>query len=64
VSAEENNGIVRRYFEEFLSSREHAILEEMMGSDLPRRRRWRRLGLSTSTTAIPAGFRWRARPAP
>ena len=34
VSAEENKAIVRRYFEEFHSSREHAILEEIMVSDL------------------------------
>jgi predicted ester cyclase len=34
VSAEENKGIVRRYFEEFHSSREHAILEEITVSDL------------------------------
>ena len=34
VSAEENKAFVRRYFEEFHSSREHAILEEIMVSDL------------------------------
>jgi predicted ester cyclase len=34
VSAEENKAVVRRYFEEFHSSREHAILEEIMVSDL------------------------------
>jgi predicted ester cyclase len=34
VSAEENKGVVRRYFEEFHSSREHAILQEIMVSDL------------------------------
>ncbi len=34
VSAEENKVVVRRYFEEFHSSREHAILEEIMVSDL------------------------------
>ena len=34
VSAEENKGVVRRYFEEFHSSREHAILEEIMVPDL------------------------------
>ena len=34
VSAEDNKGVVRRYFEEFHSSREHAILEEIMVSDL------------------------------
>ena len=34
MSAEENKAIVRRYFEEFHSSREHAILEEIMVSDL------------------------------
>ena len=34
VSAEENKGVVRRYFEEFHCSREHAILEEIMVSDL------------------------------
>jgi hypothetical protein len=28
--------------------------------DLPLRLKWRRLGLSTSTAAIPAAFRWRA----
>ncbi len=34
VSAKENKGVVRRYFEEFHSSREHTILEEIMVSDL------------------------------
>src|SRR5919205_2377034 len=34
VSAQENKAIVRRYFEEFHSSREHTILEEIMVSDL------------------------------
>ena len=34
MSAEDNKGVVRRYFEEFHSSREHAILEEIMLSDL------------------------------
>jgi predicted ester cyclase len=34
VSAEENKAVVRRYFEEFHDSREHAILEEIMASDL------------------------------
>ena len=34
VSAEENKAVVRRYFEEFHSSREYAILEEIMVSDL------------------------------
>jgi predicted ester cyclase len=34
TSAEENKAVVRRYFEEFHSSREHAILEEIMVSDL------------------------------
>ena len=34
MSAEENKGIVRRYFEEFHSSREDGILEEIMGPDL------------------------------
>jgi predicted ester cyclase len=34
MSAEENKAVVRRYFEEFHSSREHAILEEIMVSDL------------------------------
>src|SRR5215204_1967836 len=38
-----------------------AAASASMGSDLPGgwRRRWRRLGLSTSTTGIPASFRWR-----
>jgi hypothetical protein len=35
-----------------------------MGSDLPLRLRWRRLGLSISTTEIPVALRWRASPAP
>jgi predicted ester cyclase len=34
VSAEETKAVVRRYFEEFHSSREYAILEEIMVSDL------------------------------
>jgi predicted ester cyclase len=34
VSAEENKAVVRRYFEEFHSGREYAILEEIMVSDL------------------------------
>ena len=34
MSAEDNKGVVRRYFEECHSSREHAILEEIMVSDL------------------------------
>ena len=34
MSAEENKAVVRRYFEEFHSSREYAILEEIMVSDL------------------------------
>jgi predicted ester cyclase len=34
VSPEENKAVVRRYFEEFHSSRENAILEEIMVSDL------------------------------
>src|SRR5829696_1242824 len=33
-----------------------AAVSASMGSDLPRRRRWRRLGLSTSMTAMPAAF--------
>jgi hypothetical protein len=35
-----------------------------MGSDLPLRLRWRRLGLSTSITEIPTAFKWRASPTP
>jgi predicted ester cyclase len=34
MSTEENKAVVRRYFEEFHSSREHAILEEIMVPDL------------------------------
>jgi predicted ester cyclase len=34
VTAEENKAVVRRYFEEFHNSREHAILEEIMVPDL------------------------------
>ncbi len=34
MSTEENKVIVRRYFEEFHTSREHSILEEIMVSDL------------------------------
>jgi predicted ester cyclase len=34
VSAQENKAVVRRYFEEFHDSREHAILEEIMVPDL------------------------------
>jgi predicted ester cyclase len=34
VSVEENKAVVRRYFEEFHDSREHAILEEIMVPDL------------------------------
>ena len=34
MSADENKAIVRRYFEEFHDSREHAILEEIMVPDL------------------------------
>jgi predicted ester cyclase len=34
MSAEENKAVVRRYFEEFHDSREHAILEEIMVPDL------------------------------
>jgi len=41
-----------------------AAASASMGSDLPLRLRWRRLGLSTSITEIPAAFRWRASPAP
>ena len=34
MSTQENKVIVRRYFEEFHTSREHSILEEIMVSDL------------------------------
>ncbi len=34
MTAQENKAVVRRYFEEFHNSREHAILEEIMGPDL------------------------------
>ena len=34
MSIQENKVIVRRYFEEFHTSREHSILEEIMVSDL------------------------------
>ena len=34
MSAEENKAVVRRYFEEFHSGREYAILEEIMVPDL------------------------------
>jgi predicted ester cyclase len=34
VSAQENKAVVRRYFEEFHNGREHAILEEIMVSNL------------------------------
>jgi predicted ester cyclase len=34
VTAEENKAVVRRYFEEFHSSREDGILEEIMVADL------------------------------
>jgi predicted ester cyclase len=32
--SEKNTAVVRRYFEEFHDSREHGILEEIMGPDL------------------------------
>ena len=34
MTAEENKAVVRRYFEEFHNSREHAILEEIMVAEL------------------------------
>ena len=34
MSTEQNKAVVRRYFEEFHSSREHGILEEIMVPDL------------------------------
>ncbi len=34
MSAEENKAVVRRYFEEFHTGREYAILEEIMVSEL------------------------------
>jgi hypothetical protein len=41
-----------------------AAASASMGSDSPLGPRWRRLGLSSSTTEIPVALRWRASPAP
>ena len=55
MSVDENKAVMRRYFEEFHTQRQHDILEEIVASDLlePTRRATDMLLTAFPTTASP-----------